>query len=153
MKRWAVLIGMCLALVPMAVLAQDTGAGEVETKSPIELWNAYAGIAASLLTGVIIRKGWSKGMQAGAAVVASIVAALIGQWLTDGFRGEGWADPTLAIVKVVTLSQIAYQTLFAAIPLPQWIESKTGGDDLDVTNPHRTHDVQAPDGEVKRVVA
>lgn len=138
-----------LALLPMTALATD-GTPVAETKSPIELWNTYAAIGATLLTAVMIRKGWSKGRQATAAVIASVAAALVGQWITDGFASLSSVDAVLAIAKVVTLAQISYQTLFQAIPLPQWIESKTGGDDLKVTNPHNIVDKTAATGEAVR---
>jgi hypothetical protein len=151
MKRSTILFLTVVAgLFPMVAYAQST-AVPLETKSPIEMWNAIAAIAASLLASIFIQKGWTKGQQAAAAIVASIIVALVGQWLTDGFKGEGWENPTLAIVKVITLTQIAYQTLFQAIPLPQWLESKTGGDDLKDTNPQKIRDVKS-DGVLKRVM-
>lgn len=140
--------------MPAVAFAQDVGAAAAETKSPIELWNGYAAVIAVLVTATVIRRGWSKGRQAAAAVIVSAIIALVGQWLTDGWDSFDKADPILAMMKVITLTQAAYQTLFQAIPLPQWIESKTGGDSMGVQDPYRIKDETDPaTGDVVRKMA
>lgn len=150
-RVWPVLIA-ALALLPMTALAADVGDGTIsgESKSPIETWQGLVALVIPLIVAFIIQKGWSKGAQTATMVVVSFIVAVVGQYLTDGWDGFQSADPMLTFLKVVTLTQAAYSTLYTAVPLPQWVEGKTGGDSFSKTNPHAIRDTTAPSGEVVR---
>jgi len=127
---------------PVAVLAAPPLNGDGEQKSPLETWNGLVALVLPLIVGLFIQKGWTKGTQTAVMVGCALVTALVGQYLTDGFHGGEWQDPMMTVMKVVGLTEIAYRTIWQAIPLPQLIESKTGGDSFNVQNPFGIKDVK-----------
>jgi hypothetical protein len=106
----------------------DIGGVDLDEQAPIELWEALSGLLIPLVVGVIVRQGWTSQYKNAALFGISVLVSAAGLYFQgDLDRVEDWVT---TIMTIVLLAFGSYKTLWQAAPLPQWIESKTGGDPM-----------------------
>jgi hypothetical protein len=115
-------------------LSEDAGSDlagvDLDEMMPIELWEALAGIFIPLVVGGIIRQGWTVQYKNIALFCVSLVVTAIGLYFQgDLDRVEDWVT---TVMTLLLMAYASYNTLGQAFPVAQWIESKTGGDPMNV---------------------
>jgi hypothetical protein len=110
----------------------DIGGVDLDEQSPIELWEALAGMLLPILVGLVNRQGWTVQYKNGALFVLSVVVAAAGLYFQgDLDRVEDWVTTIMTLLLIAFGS---YKTLWQMLPLPQFVESKTGGDPMEASS-------------------
>lgn len=97
----------------------------------IELWAAVVGFLLPIVTAIIVRQGWSSGMQAVANFVVVAIAALGTQYFQGNLDGSN-LDGLIHTFLIVFVASIAsYKGLLKPLGVAPRIEAVTGGDSVE----------------------
>jgi hypothetical protein len=110
----------------------DSAADALSEVSPIETWELLASMLIPLVVGLVNRQGWTAQYKNVALAVVALVVTVAGLFFQgDLDQPEDWIT---TFMTVLILSFGTYKTLYQAVPVPQWIESRTGGDPIGTSS-------------------
>lgn len=152
-RFWRLLAGLVAVTILMGAMtidagAQDTTGGqsieaaveaatdpadwfdfELSQSSPIEQWQLLVGLFVPLVVGAIVRQGWTVQEKNGALFGVSLLVTIAGLYLNDQLHSI--EELTTSLLTITVMAYGSYQTIWQALPLPQMIESRTGGDPIE----------------------
>jgi predicted ABC-type exoprotein transport system permease subunit len=106
----------------------DSAADTLSEVSPIETWEVVVALFIPLVVGFVNRAGWTSQYKNAALAVVALLVTIGGLWFQgDLDQPEDWAT---TFMTVLILAFGTYRTLYQALPIPQWLEEKTGGDPM-----------------------
>jgi hypothetical protein len=113
----------------------DDSAGDTLSEvSPIETWEVLASLLIPLVVGAVNRAGWTLQYKNAALAAVALLVTVAGLYFQgDLDQVEDWVT---TFMTVLILSFGAYRTIYQAAPIPQWIESQTGGDPTRTSSYH-----------------
>ena len=100
-----------------------------QQSSPIEQWQLLVGLFVPLVVGAIVRQGWTVQEKNGALFGVSLLVTIAGLYLNDQLHSI--EELTTSLLTITVMAYGSYQTIWQALPLPQMIESRTGGDPIE----------------------
>lgn len=131
-------------MVVLGLLLAQVAEFEFDMTVPeVQQWWGLAALLPVLigpLIGWIVKQGGTKQQQAAVAMAVYFAYGLVGCWLSGYFDALTWATPLEVLVSLMAVASLgygSYQTLWRAVPLPQLLEAKAGGDPLVQERPGR----------------
>lgn len=130
---WPIWVGLVWAFVVTRTAAAQGNTDPVSAMPLLDQWTLVGAILLPLAIGWIIKRGWTTQQQTAVQVVLCTLWGLLGAYIDGAFAGFALDTPDNVIAAVlgsILVTWAWYQTVYKMIPVPQWIEAKTGGDPL-----------------------
>lgn len=97
-------------------------------------WALIVGALVPFVTAIIIRRGWSQPLQAGANFVVAAIAAAGTQYFAGNFDPTTHAHGYISVFLLVLVTSIAsYHGFLKPTKVATSLEAVTGGDPVDLT--------------------
>lgn len=137
---WSVVMAAVLWLSLIQTAAAQSGGDPVTAIPLLDQWTLVGAIFLPMLIGWIIKRGWTTQQQTTVQIIVCTLWGLLGAFIDGAFAGFALDTPDNVIAAVLGSILITwgwYQTVYKMVPIPQWIEAKTGGDPLVELTPRR----------------
>jgi hypothetical protein len=142
--HWPGVVGvliLLLATAPVWVFAADAG-DSLDNKTPLENWYYLTGLLIPVVTGALIKRNWSQGAKSAVMFALAAIVGVVGAYLRHELDNFDYS--LTSIMAITVLAYGSYNSIWKAIPLPQLVDSATGGHSFAMLNPYNREKVVDP---------